>query len=703
MSSRKFKSNWTPTPLRVREVPDTRSEEPEPVPPPDEPELAELPGSALASVAGAALVTAAAAARDAVTNTGLATAAGSALASAQASVEKSALMSAAESALAKAHSSAAGSLLASALEPLPSPVSLAKRASFILKFLLLTIFRELIYTVRAGWRSKATRPLKSAWATRRFAERLGGSWITLLRLASLRSDLLGAEYCRILAHTRDYSLPVALNVVRAIVDAELRTRESSFDDTFSEFDEQPITVRSFGQTHRARLRKNGREVLVRVRAPDAVRRAATDWRYQRVLLFLLEQFGIEPHMRWGDLFFEVKQSTDDLLDFRTEVEELRRIRKILRPRKIYVPIVYWKLCTEQVLIVEHITGVDVEDLMNVAQQDPERCDAWMRENGVDFRRVWRRLFNAHNEMLFEHNFFFTELVPSSIILLKDNRLAFLNSGTIGTLDAELQHRYGELYRALLEKDFSKTCDIYLEMGPALPYKDLTGMKLRTQRALRKWESRTHVKRRPYNEKSLSSAMDQLAHCAREQELPAQWNLARLQAAELRLNKSLEFFNPQKSGFRELRHYERAAEIRAIKNAATKKVRKRIDAATEAAQLNIQLIENLQYDGEYVRRRLMGVQAKLSKISEVVGRLVKIVAETAMIVLLLQVALHFTRGSQLPAFLTSEGPLGRIFIAVRPQSNLAWILLIVVLFFFRHMLQNITRQLFAKEVRPGDVL
>lgn len=720
MASYKFKKSWIPTPLRVDPALLVASPEAEPGPP----DALFLPGSAMTASATSALSAAAVSARTTVANSALGAAAGSVLASSRATVANSTLgaaagsvlaqarssagaalsqaRSSAGSALAQARSSAAAGLLASALEPLPSPVGIAKRSSFIIKFFLLTMLRELLRSILAMLGRKRDRSSASAWTSREFAERLGGSWITLMHLAGLRGDLLGAEYCRVLSRTRDHSAPVPVDVLRTILDEDLRSRGTSFDETFVEFDPQPLVVRSFGQAHRARLRKNGQEVVVRVRAPDAVQRAKTDWRYMRILLFFLEQLDIEPHMRWADLFFEVKKSTDDLLDFRTEVQELQRLAKILRKRRVYVPRLYTKLCTERVLVTEHISGVDVEDLIRVSQHDPDRCDEWMRENNVRPSRVWRRLFNVHNELVFENNLFYTELNPSSVLLLKNNRLAFVSFGTIGTLDADLQERYRQLFRALIESDYTKACDIYLMMGPPLPYVDITNMKQSAMSALRKWESRTHVKNRPYYDKSLGSAIEQLARSAQEQHLPAFWNLARLQIAESTLNKSLEFFDPTKNSMNALRRYEREAEVRSIMYAATKKVRKRVDAVVSVAQLNMQLVENLQHDGDYMRRRLMGVQAKLSKVSEVIGRLVQIVAKGAVAVLLLQIALHFVRGDSMPAALTNQGALGRILLALRPRSNAAWIILLLVLFYMRRFLVSLTRQLFTKEVRPSDV-
>lgn len=624
--------------------------------------------------------------------------------SVRSSAAGSVLASAAGTAMSAARASAAAAAVASSMVPIPSPVALINRTSFILKYFLKALVREIFRSILSLLGRKRERSSAAALEAREFAERLGGMWVLLAHLASLRGDLLGMTYCNELARTRDLTTPGPFSEIRKIIEQELRTVGTSFEEVFVEFDEQPITCRSFGQVHRARLREGNREVTVRVRAPDALARAKTDWRYMRFFLFIAEHLDLEPHLRWDDLAFEVKAATDDLLDLRSEVDEIRRIGKLMRPRKIYIPQPFRRYCTEQMLVREYIQGVTIGDLMQMTVREPGRCDDWLHENQIDPRRVWRRLFNAHHELLFEHNLFFTELTPSSIVLLKGNRLAFVSLGTIGTLDADLQRRYRYLYRALLSEDYSKTCDYYLTLGPALPYVDITNMKQLTLRALRKWESRTHVKSRPYSEKSIGAAMGELARCASSQELPTIWNLARLQLAERMVNTSLEFLEPTKNSIKALQSYERAAQMRAIENAAAKpkKIRKRFEGAVDAAQLNMQLIENFESDGENIRRRLIGVQAKLSKVSEVAGRLVVMIAKLALVVLAIQLFLVTQHGTQAPLQLPGQGSVGRALSALRPQSRAGWIILILFLFYIRRFLMKIARQLFTKEVSPSDV-
>ena len=124
---------------------------------------------------------------------------------------------------------------------------------------------------------------------------------------------------------------------------------------------------------------------------------------------------------------------------------------------------------------------------------------------------------------------------------------------------------------------------------------------------------------------------------------------------------------------------------------------------DVAQLNVQLLENFQHDGEYLRRRLIGVQAKLGKVSAIVGRLVTMVAKLAMVALAVQLFLIIKYGQRAMLPLADQGLVGRTLIMLRPHSRPAWILLFLVLFLFWRFLRKLARQLFSREVRPSDVL
>ena len=547
------------------------------------------------------------------------------------------------------------------------------------------------------------RALFVARYIRAFAERMGGVWVILVRLLSLRSDLLGVEFCKELARTQNHGIAQPFAVIRTIADEALRRLGTSFEQVFVEFDEQPLAVRSFGQFHRARLRKDGREVAVRVRDAAAAMQSQGDVHYLKILLRLAKFFNLEPHLRWDDLVFEAQKIAHDQIDFRVELTEIRRIRRILRRRKVYIPQVFSQFCSEQLLVVEFIHGVPISDLQWVSRTQPQRCMEWFEANQCNPHRVWRHLFNTQQELLQEHNLFYTELLPSSILLLRDNRIALVNYNAIATLGAALLRQYRQLLQALLCGDHARACDIYLTMGPALPYKDVTAMRIQVMRVLRLWETRTHIKTCPYEEKALSAAIGSLMTAASEQQLPSFWNLARLQLAEKTLEATLSYLDPAQNFLKALRRYERASQQRAIKRAAAQSLKKRANSMMDGLRLAGQVVENFEHDGDYFRRRLLVFHGQVGRAPEILGRLFRLFATAALVTLGILGMFQLQREPLLLALRHELEALGYpALTTLFAKQYFRWVLLGCLLLGFRWTLQRLARRLLAADRRLADI-
>jgi ubiquinone biosynthesis protein len=581
---------------------------------------------------------------------------------------------------------------------LQRPVSAFGRFFVVAWFYTVMLFRTIATRLLPPLKRGRYSPTENGRYTREFVERMGGMWVVMARMASLRTDLLGVAFCRELSLTRDRATPLVISVIRAVIDEELRKRGTEIDQVLTEIREHPLTTRAFSQFHEARLKTNGRLVVVRVRPPDAAKRANIDWAYMRFFFGLIERFGVQPHMRWQELMFEVKKATDDQLDFRAEETEVRRIRKILRPRRIYVPRVYRRYTGERLLISEYIRGVSVADLQIALRKDPERVSLWMQQNNLDQRRLCRRLFNAHLELLFEHNLFYTELLPRSVLLLRGNRIALVSLNTVETLGTSLLSKYRLLYRALVVKDYTKVCDTFLAMGPPLPRKDLSEMRSAVMRSLKVWESRTYIKTCPYEEKSLTTAVQRLAVCAGLYNLPASWALTRLHSAEQALDQSMETLDPALSFMKALRRYDRAAQFRTITQAATKDVVKRARNLSDIVQINMQLAENFEFDNDYLRRRMMSFQGTIGRAGKIAVRIVTMLSRVAVAVIALEVFMYVKNKYNLTVG-PEEGALGRALDALPVQNRWIWLVTLVGLFYLWRFLRGLTKQLSKEEIRP----
>ena len=95
-------------------------------------------------------------------------------------------------------------------------------------------------------------------------DELGGTFVKLGQLLSLRPDLIPDEYCEEFEHLQDDVTPISYEIVKKIIETELK---SSLNQIFSYFDKEAIASASIGQVHKARL-LNGVRVVVKVQRPN---------------------------------------------------------------------------------------------------------------------------------------------------------------------------------------------------------------------------------------------------------------------------------------------------------------------------------------------------------------------------------------------------------------------------------------------------
>ena len=93
------------------------------------------------------------------------------------------------------------------------------------------------------------------------------------------------EFQRKLGELRDAAPKVRFADMRKVIESEL---DEPLDETFAEFDEEPIAAASIGQVYRARLH-DGREVAVKVQYPGVAQAVRADMQNLGMILRLMKQ------------------------------------------------------------------------------------------------------------------------------------------------------------------------------------------------------------------------------------------------------------------------------------------------------------------------------------------------------------------------------------------------------------------------------
>jgi ubiquinone biosynthesis protein len=217
---------------------------------------------------------------------------------------------------------------------------------------------------------------------------MGGLWIKVGQLLSMRADLLPAEVCDELARLQDFNEGFPFERVQRVVEEDLG---HPLGQSFSEFDPSPFAAASIAQVHRARLKSEAVWTAVKVQMPDAAANFKSDLLVVRFMVWLLARLAIKPHVRWSEMLWEVECAIREELDYRYEATNMRRMRKRLRKHGVYVPKVFTQYSTKRVLVMEYVEGVLMSDYIKARHTNPERLEAWEQANDVCPRKVAKRL------------------------------------------------------------------------------------------------------------------------------------------------------------------------------------------------------------------------------------------------------------------------------------------------------------------------
>jgi ubiquinone biosynthesis protein len=119
---------------------------------------------------------------------------------------------------------------------------------------------------------------------------------------------------------------------------------------------------------------------------------------------------------------------------------------------IYIPKMYSEFNTRKILVMEKIKGVRIDDIAGIESMGLDRHH--LAEIGV----------NAYFKQILEDGFFHADPHPGNIFVMEDGRIGLMDFGIVGRISSELREVIAETLLALLNKDFDKLTDQYIELG-----------------------------------------------------------------------------------------------------------------------------------------------------------------------------------------------------------------------------------------------
>ncbi|MEK6963748.1 MAG: AarF/ABC1/UbiB kinase family protein [Nanoarchaeota archaeon] len=293
---------------------------------------------------------------------------------------------------------------------------------------------------------KASTPSPSD--VRKLFEELGGAFLKIGQLLSLRADLIPQEYCDEFAKLQDAVPPFSYEQVKKAIEQELK---KPLAKTFSSFETKPLAAASIGQVHVAKL-KNGRKVAVKIQRPGIQEVIEADLDILEYLAKTIQKHHPQDIVDLPEIVQEFRHYTENELDYEKEAKNIEAIRNNqLADKKTVIPCVYWEYTTSRILVMEYIEGKPLTQLLIHRAVFPRKKTASL---------ITQAVFSQ----IFEHGLFHADPHPGNLFLLKGNRIAFLDFGIVGHLTREMQEQVTNLFVALIQHDVESLAETMARIG-----------------------------------------------------------------------------------------------------------------------------------------------------------------------------------------------------------------------------------------------
>ena len=284
---------------------------------------------------------------------------------------------------------------------------------------------------------------------------LGPTFIKLGQLLSTRPDILPPAYIEVLEGLQDDVPPAPWEESQIVLEDEL----GPVDETFDDFDREPISGASLGQVYTARY--NGDPVAVKVRRPGIETLVEADLRTIRWSIPLVKRFiGSGRAFSLENLADEFAKTIREEMDYGRERRMLEEIRANFADNdRIRIPTAYEEVSGPRVLTMEYIPGTKISRI-------DELDDA-----GHDRTAIAGTLQEVYLQMIIDDGVFHADPHPGNLAVDDDGAVIFYDFGMAGRVDPFIQEKIVDFYVAVARQDIDAILDTLIAMGTLSPEAD----------------------------------------------------------------------------------------------------------------------------------------------------------------------------------------------------------------------------------------
>ncbi|MCC7328218.1 MAG: ubiquinone biosynthesis regulatory protein kinase UbiB [Burkholderiales bacterium] len=285
-------------------------------------------------------------------------------------------------------------------------------------------------------------------------EALGPIFVKFGQVLSTRRDILPTDIADELALLQDRVPPFPAEQVIEILERAYRKPVGA---VFASFDITPIASASVAQVHFAEL-PDGTKVAVKILRPEIESVIANDLALLQTAATALERVSADARrLRPRDVVAEFEKSLKDELDLTREAANCSQLgRNFRNSRLLLVPAVYWDWCSEQVMVMERMSGIPVSHIDRLVAA------------GIDLKRLARTGVELFFTQVFRDGFFHADMHPGNIFVAVDaphhGKWVGLDFGIVGTLSDSDKSYLAQNFIAFFRRDYQRVATAHVESG-----------------------------------------------------------------------------------------------------------------------------------------------------------------------------------------------------------------------------------------------
>ena len=279
---------------------------------------------------------------------------------------------------------------------------------------------------------------------------LGPAYVKFGQLLSTRPDLVGSNLANELRALQDNLAPFSTEIAKKTVESELGIK---IDEVFSEFGD-PVAAASVAQVHRARLKKDGSEVAVKILRPDIEREFFRDIESFYFVAWLARMFSpTARRLRITAIVEHFEGIVLRELDLRMEASAADEFTaNAAQDADVTAPAVIWELSRKRVLTSEWVKGTN---LGNVEE---------LKAAGHDLNDIAFRLVQMFLRQALRDGYFHADLHQGNLKVSKTGEIVALDFGIMGRIDGYTRRVYAEILYGFVKRNYRAIAKVHFEAG-----------------------------------------------------------------------------------------------------------------------------------------------------------------------------------------------------------------------------------------------